>query len=74
MERRRAKDSDLDFSVLGAGCWSFGGGEYWGEQRQKDVNDMVHASVDLGINYFDTAEVYNDGRSESSLGEAILLF
>ncbi|MDP4131982.1 MAG: aldo/keto reductase [Bacteroidota bacterium] len=71
MERRKAKDSDLDFSVLGTGCWSFGGGEYWGEQRQKDVNEMVHASVDLGINYFDTAEVYNDGRSESSLGEAI---
>jgi aryl-alcohol dehydrogenase-like predicted oxidoreductase len=32
---------------------------------------VVHASVDLGINYFDTAETYNEGRSESSLGEAI---
>ena len=58
-------------SQLGTGCWSFGGGDYWGEQNQKDVNNVVHASVDMGINYFDTAEAYNEGRSESSLGEAI---
>jgi aryl-alcohol dehydrogenase-like predicted oxidoreductase len=56
---------------LGTGCWSFGGGEYWGEQNQKDVDKVVHASVDFGINYFDTAEVYNDGRSEISLGLAL---
>jgi aryl-alcohol dehydrogenase-like predicted oxidoreductase len=71
MERRVCDNSGLEFSVLGAGCWSFGGGEYWGNQDQKDVNNIVHASVDLGINYFDTAEAYNEGRSESSLGEAI---
>jgi myo-inositol catabolism protein IolS len=71
MEKRVCNNSGLRFSVLGAGCWSFGGGEYWGDQNQKDVNDIVHASVDLGINYFDTAEAYNEGRSESSLGEAI---
>lgn len=71
MEKRLCKNSGLELSVTGTGCWAFGGGEYWGSQNQKDVNDVVHASVDLGINYFDTAEVYNDGRSESSLGEAI---
>lgn len=71
MERRKCKSSDIELSVLGTGCWSFGGGEYWGEQNQKDVNDVVHASVDSGINYFDTAEAYNEGRSETSLGEAI---
>lgn len=71
MEKRICKNSGLELSVLGAGCWSFGGGEYWGYQDQKDVEDVVHASVDMGINYFDTAEAYNDGRSESSLGKAI---
>ncbi len=71
MEKRKAKQSGLEFSVLGAGCWAFGGGEYWGDQSQKDINEVVPASVDLGINYFDTAEAYNEGRSESSLGEAI---
>ena len=71
MERRTCKTATIELSVLGTGCWAFGGGEYWGEQNQKDVTDVVHASVDLGINYFDTAEAYNEGRSESALGEAI---
>jgi aryl-alcohol dehydrogenase-like predicted oxidoreductase len=71
MEKRICGKGELELSVLGAGCWAFGGGEYWGKQDQKDVNDIVHAAIDLGINYFDTAEAYNEGRSESSLGEAI---
>jgi myo-inositol catabolism protein IolS len=72
MEKRICKNSGLELSILGTGCWAFGGGDYWGDQIQKDVNNVVHASVDLGINYFDTAEVYNEGRSESSLGKAII--
>jgi aryl-alcohol dehydrogenase-like predicted oxidoreductase len=71
MEKRTCKNSNLELSVLGLGCWSFGGGSYWGERDQKEVEHVVRASVDLGINYFDTAEVYNEGRSEISLGEAI---
>ncbi|MFC2125079.1 aldo/keto reductase [Bacteroidota bacterium] len=71
MEKRTCGSSDLELSVLGLGCWTFGGGEYWGEQSQKDVNEVVHAAVDQGINYFDNAEVYNEGRSESSFGEAL---
>lgn len=71
MQRRKCESANIELSVLGTGCWTFGGGDYWGIQNQKDVNEVVHASVDLGINYFDTAEVYNDGRSELSLGEAI---
>lgn len=71
MERRICRNAGLELSVLGTGCWAFGGGEYWGDQNQKDVDRVVHASVEMGINYFDTAEVYNEGRSESSLGQAI---
>jgi len=71
MKKRVCANSGLELSVLGTGCWAFGGGEYWGDQNQKDVNSVVHASVDMGINYFDTAEAYNEGRSESSLGDAI---
>jgi aryl-alcohol dehydrogenase-like predicted oxidoreductase len=71
MEKRICRNSGLELSVLGTGCWAFGGGEYWGNQDQNDVNNVVHASIDLGVNYFDTAEAYNDGRSEASLGEAL---
>jgi aryl-alcohol dehydrogenase-like predicted oxidoreductase len=53
------------------GCWAFGGGEYWGDQSQKDVDNVVHAALDLGVNTFDTAEMYNSGESERSLGKAL---
>ena len=71
MEYRKCGDTDLCLSAIGMGCWSFGGGDYWGHQDQNDVDEVVHAAVDNGINFFDTAEVYNDGRSEISLGRAI---
>jgi len=71
MERRKLGSSDLELGVLGLGCWQFGGGAYWGPQNQQDVDSVVHRALDSGINYFDTAEVYNDGASETSLGLAL---
>lgn len=71
MEQRNCGNSDLKLSAIGAGCWAFGGGDYWGDQNQKEVNQVVHRSIELGINYFDTAEAYNEGRSEQSLGLAL---
>jgi aryl-alcohol dehydrogenase-like predicted oxidoreductase len=67
--RRLGKDGP-QVSILGAGTWSYGGGSYWGEQAQEDVNAVVAKAIDLGVNYFDTAEMYNDGASETSLGIA----
>jgi aryl-alcohol dehydrogenase-like predicted oxidoreductase len=71
MEMRKLGRSDLRVSALGIGCWSFGGGAYWGNQRQEDVDQVVHQAIDRGVNFFDTAEAYNDGASESSLGIAL---
>jgi myo-inositol catabolism protein IolS len=71
LEIRNCGTSGLKVSALGVGCWSFGGGEYWGHQAQADADQVVRRAFELGITYFDTAEVYNDGRSESSLGRAI---
>jgi len=71
MELRKLGHSKLKISALGLGTFAFGGSEYWGDQSQKDVDEAVHRAVDLGINYFDTAESYSDGRAEDSLGNAI---
>jgi aryl-alcohol dehydrogenase-like predicted oxidoreductase len=71
MEARECGRSGPKLSRLGLGCWSFGGGEYWGRQDQSDVDAVVRRAFELGVNYFDTAEVYNEGRSESSLGRAL---
>lgn len=71
MQYKKCGKYDLKLSSLGLGCWKFGGGDYWGEISDKDAVNAVCAAVDCGINYFDTAEVYNDGRSESTLGLAL---
>ena len=71
MEHRKCGNSGLSLPVLGIGCWSFGGGDYWGAQDQKEVNAIVQLALDRGINYFDTAEAYNNGRSEEALGLAL---
>lgn len=71
MEYRPCGSSGLSLPVLGIGCWSFGGGAYWGDQRQRDATEIVARAIELGCSYFDTAEVYNDGRSESALGVAL---
>lgn len=73
MQRRACGNSGLELPVLGIGCWAYGGssGDYWGAQNQKDVTDVMHCAVDLGANYFDTAEGYNAGQSETALGAAM---
>jgi len=71
MNRKQCGRSGLELSSLGIGCWSFGGGDYWGEQSQADVDEVVRCALDSGINTFDTAEAYNEGRSETSLGRAM---
>lgn len=53
------------------GCWAYGGGEYWGAQSQRDVDAVVRMAVEHGCNFFDTAEAYNSGASEASLGLAL---
>lgn len=73
MEKRLCGNSSLELPLLGIGCWTFGsrGDDYWGDQDQKDVDAVVHRALELDCNYFDTAEVYNQGASEESLGQAL---
>ena len=71
MELRTCGQSGIEISPMGIGCWSYGGGDYWGPQAQSDVTAVTHAALDAGINFFDTAEGYNEGRSEEALGIAL---
>ncbi len=56
----------LQVSIVGLGCNNFGG-RLDAEQTQR----VVDAALDHGITYFDTAEMYGDGRSEELLGQAL---
>ncbi len=73
MVRRICGNTGLSLPVLGIGCWAYGGEEndYWGAQDQREAEAVVHAALDAGANYLDTAEGYNDGRSEEALGKAL---
>jgi aryl-alcohol dehydrogenase-like predicted oxidoreductase len=73
MEKLRLGTSELWVSPLMVGCWSFGGDSqsYWGAQDQADVDALVAEGLDRGVNFFDTAVGYNDGKSELSLGKAL---
>jgi len=66
MTYRNVGRSGLKASALGVGCFAFGG-----YTTQDFVQQVVDQALDLGINYFDTANSYGIGRSEESLGQAL---
>lgn len=53
------------------GTWSMGGGDSWGECDDRDSIDTVHAALDFGVKWIDTAPAYGNGRSEELLGKAL---
>jgi aryl-alcohol dehydrogenase-like predicted oxidoreductase len=71
VEYRKLGKTDVDVSVIALGCWPFAGGAYWGDQDDQDSIDTVHAALDAGINFFDTAEGYGRGHSERVLGRGL---
>ena len=68
-------NTGLKVSELCLGTMTFGGGEgMWkaiGQLTQKEVNELIKISVDGGINFIDTANVYSEGISEEMTGKAI---
>lgn len=70
MEFRACGSHELMLPKLGIGCWAFGGadGDYWGAQDDQEAQHVVHSALDQGAVYMDTAEMYNEGRSEIALG------
>jgi len=61
--------SGIKVSVIGTGLWAVGGG--WGPVNDKHALAAIDASLEAGVNFFDTADVYGDGHSEELLGNAM---
>jgi aryl-alcohol dehydrogenase-like predicted oxidoreductase len=57
----------MNVSVIGFGAWAIGG--FWGTVDDAESMRALHASVDAGVNFIDTADVYGDGRSERLVGQ-----
>jgi aryl-alcohol dehydrogenase-like predicted oxidoreductase len=66
--KRNCGTTDLKLSEITLGGWSFGGGSYWGDQAQSDIEKVILKGVELGINSIDTAEAYDNGSSETEIG------
>lgn len=58
-----------EISAMGVGCWNMGGD--WDGSEERTSIEIIHAAVDLGINFFDVAPVYGWGVSETVLGKAL---
>jgi aryl-alcohol dehydrogenase-like predicted oxidoreductase len=83
MLKRTLGKSKLEVSALGMGCWAIGGPWMWAQPGSEpypagwgntDDNESmraIHAALDLGVNFFDTAANYGAGHSEVVLGRAL---
>jgi len=68
--RKFIKDS-INISEIGLGAWQLGQNSGWKSMTETEALKLVHKSLDLGINFFDTAPNYGHGTSEERLGKAL---
>jgi aryl-alcohol dehydrogenase-like predicted oxidoreductase len=74
METKKLGNSDLNLTRIGFGAWAIGGGDWafaWGPQDDADSISAIERSLDLGINWIDTAAVYGLGHSEEVVAKAL---
>ncbi len=78
MNYRKFGNTDLQVSEIGFGAWAIGGGAKvgdvpigWGDADDTTSTKAIYSALDAGINFFDTADFYGLGHSESLLGETI---
>src|ERR1700687_3611101 len=73
MQTKKLGSSDLHITPIGIGAWAIGGGGWafgWGPQDDDDSIAAIHAALDRGINWIDTAAVYGLWHSEGVVARA----
>jgi aryl-alcohol dehydrogenase-like predicted oxidoreductase len=74
MQTKQLGNSDLKITPIGVGAWVMGGSGWafaWGPQDDDDSIAAIHAALDKGVNWIDTAAVYGLGHSEEVVGTAV---
>ena len=74
MQTRTLGNSDLHISPVGYGAWAIGGSGWqfaWGSQSDNDSIAAIHRSLEMGVNWIDTAAVYGLGHSEEVVARAL---
>ena len=72
MKTTRLGRTDLIVSQLCFGCWGIVSDFHWGQRDLEQSVATIHAALDRGVNFFDTASLYGDGASESLLGQTLV--
>jgi aryl-alcohol dehydrogenase-like predicted oxidoreductase len=67
MQSRSFNGSGRTVSEVGLGCWQLGGSD-WGDVSEQDAFETLTAAVESRVTFFDTADVYGGGRSETLIG------
>lgn len=74
MQLRKLGNSDMQITPIGLGAWAIGGADWlfaWGDQDDNESIAAIHAGLDSGINWIDTAAVYGLGHSEEIVARAL---
>jgi aryl-alcohol dehydrogenase-like predicted oxidoreductase len=74
MEMRKLGNSALQITPVGFGAWAIGGSGWdfaWGHQEDDDSIAAIHGSLELGVNWIDTAAVYGTGHSEEVVAQSL---
>ena len=66
MNQRQMDRADRTVSAVGLGTWQLGAD--WGDVSEADARSVLEASAEAGVTFYDTADVYGDGRSEQIIG------
>ena len=69
MQTRKLGETGLQVSALGLGC--MGMSEFYGAHDEQESIQVIHRALDLGVNFFDTADVYGRGHNEELVGRAL---
>jgi aryl-alcohol dehydrogenase-like predicted oxidoreductase len=67
MKYRALGTTGWNISTVSYGTWAIGGS--WGSVDEDEAMGALHRALDMGVNFFDTADVYGDGRSERLIGK-----
>ena len=70
MIKRRLGKTEFEITTIGLGTWAIGGRQ-WGPQDDEASIGAIHAAIDHGINWVDTAPMYGGGHSEEVVGRAL---
>jgi len=73
LKKRKLGNSGLEVSAIGLGCMGMSYG-YGPAADKKEMISLIHAAIDRGVTFFDTAEVYGPYVNEELVGEALVPF